>query len=369
MNVLMVNKFYYNFGGAENYMFGLSKLLKERGHNIIPFSMEHPSNFKTEYEKYFVSEISYNGNSKVKNIRYGLSSIYSFEARAKISSLLSEHQVDLAHLHNFNFQLTPSILFELKRRGIPVIITLHDPQIICPHHRLFNYEERAICEKCNGGKYYNAFKTKCIKNSYLKGFLGMMESYVYHLSGIYEKVDLFISPSNFLKTKINEFGLKNLNIKVIPNFYIHEIISKEQEYNNEVLYIGRVSEEKGLSVLLKAMSNIKDIRLKIIGDGLIKDKLKKEVDENGLNNIEFLGHLPQNKIKTYLGNCMLLVVPSVWYENCPLTIIEAMINGKAVIASRLGGNVDLIEEGKTGLLFNAGDADDLATKINYAIQN
>ena len=191
--------------------------------------------------------------------------------------MLDEQTVDIAHLHNYNFQLTPSILFELKKRNIPVVNTLHDPQIICPHHRLFNYQQMAICEKCNGLKFHNAFLTKCIKNSYSKSFLGTIESYVYHLSKIYEKIDLFISPSNFLMGKIIEFGMKNINIKMIPNFYNEEIIRKKVEYSNEVIYIGRISEEKGLATLIDAFRNLKELNLKIIGDGPEKQKLENAV--------------------------------------------------------------------------------------------
>ncbi len=365
MNILMINKYYYNFGGAENYMFSLSKLLTDRGHKVIPFSMKHPKNYSSDYSKYFVEEIDYNNASAADKFKSGLKSIYSNEARNNLSKLLDEQTVDIAHLHNYNFQLTPSILFELKKRNIPVVNTLHDPQIICPHHRLFNYQQMAICEKCNGLKFYNAFLTKCIKNSYTKSFLGTIESYVYHWSKIYEKIDLFISPSNFLMGKIIEFGMKNINIKMIPNFYNEEIISKEREYSNEVIYIGRISEEKGLATLIDAFRNLKELNLKIIGDGPEKQKLENAVKTNNLNNIQFLGHLSQEEIKSHLQKSLFLVVPSEWYENCPLTVLEAMANSKAVLGSRLGGIVDLVEENRTGLLFKAGDEKDLKEKIEY----
>ena len=365
MNILTINKYYYNFGGAENYMFGLSKLLTERGHKVIPFSMRHPMNYKTDYSKYFVDEIDYNNASSTDKIKSGLKSIYSAEARNNLSELLDEQTIDIAHIHNYNFQLTPSILFELKKKNIPIVNTLHDPQIICPHHRLFNYQEMAICEKCNGLKFRSAFLTKCIKNSYSKSFLGLLESYVYHRSKIYEKIDLFISPSSFLKSKIIEFGMKNINIKMIPNFYNEEIVSDNVEYKDEIVYIGRVSEEKGLATLIKAVRNLKSVKLKIIGDGPVKQQLEKEASTENLSNIEFLGHLSQDEIKSHLQKCLFLVIPSEWYENCPLTILEAMANSKAVLGSRLGGIVDLVEENKTGLLFNAGNEKDLEEKIKY----
>jgi len=372
MKVLMINKFYYDFGGAESYMFGLTDLLKKKGIEVIPFSMRHPKNYETSFADYFVRNISFDTNENI--FSKSISTIYSIEARQKIKKLIIDFKPDIAHIHNFNFLITPSILFELKKHNIPVIQTLHDPQIICPFHRLYNYEKKSICEKCKNGKFYNSVFTKCIKNSYSKSLIGMLESYIYHTLNTYEsKIDIYISPSQFLKNKINDFGYNNFRIEVIPNYFDNSMLNDNISYEKFGLYIGRLSEEKGIKTLIDAIRNNENYNMKIVGDGPLKEELKYIFEE--MPNLEYLGHRSRNEVKELLGRCLFTVVPSTWYENCPMSIIESLGNSKAVVASQLGGNVELIENQKTGLLFKVGDSGDLYDKMaqlfdnrNYAIK-
>ncbi|HDX9659029.1 TPA: glycosyltransferase family 4 protein [Bacillus toyonensis] len=369
--VLMINKFFYVRGGAEKYMFDLSDELNNREIDIVPFSMKDPKNRETKYDQYFVNNVSYDGEINIFNkISYGLKSIYSSEARKKIGQLLDVESPDIAHLHNYNYQLTPSILYELKKRNIPVVQTLHDPQVICPHHRLYDFNRNSICEDCKGHKYFNAVKNKCIKSSYLASALGAIESTVYHYLKTYEKnIDLFISPSEFLKDKIIEFGVLPEKIKVIPNFVDSDYWNYNEGNKGYILFIGRLSEEKGIQILIEAMKQVPDLKLKIAGTGPLSSWVDKIVKMEKLENVEILGYQSGEKLKQLLEESMATVIPAKWYENCPISILESYSCGKPVIGSNLGGIPDMVHNGETGLLFETGNIQDLVNKLKYVQEN
>ncbi|PEC56405.1 group 1 glycosyl transferase [Bacillus cereus] len=369
--VLMINKFFYVRGGAEKYMFDLSDELNDRGIDIVPFSMKDSKNRETRYDSYFVNNVSYDGDINIFNkISYGLKSIYSSEARKKIGQLLDIESPDIAHLHNYNYQLTPSILYELKKRNIPVVQTLHDPQVICPHHRLYDFNRNSICEDCKGHKYFNAVKNKCIKSSYLASALGAIESTVYHYLKTYEKnIDLFISPSEFLKDKIIEFGVSPEKIKVIPNFVDSDYWEYSSENKGYILFVGRLSEEKGIQILIEAMKQVPDLKLKIAGTGPLSSWLEGFVKRENLENIEVLGYQSGQKLKQLLEESMATIIPAKWYENCPISILESYSCGKPVIGSNLGGIPDMVHHGETGLLFESENIQDLVIKLKYTQEN
>src|SRR4030042_2879925 len=193
MKILMINKFFYRKGGSEAYMFDLMNLLKNNGHEIIEFSMKDEKNEPSEFADYFINHISFNKREGLwRDLKKALHLLYSFEAKKKLKSLIKKEKPDIAHLHNFNFQLTPSILAVLKKHNIPVIWTMHDYHLICPNYKLFT--QGTVCERCKVNKFYNCFKYKCIKNNSAMSFLAMLEMYLHKLIlKSYDKIDLFIS--------------------------------------------------------------------------------------------------------------------------------------------------------------------------------
>ena len=207
MRILFANKYLYQKGWSENYMFSLAEGLKELGHTVEFIGMDN--------EKNLVGSKYTTTNLENKNIINPIRLIYSREAYKKMDLAIKEFKPDIIHINIFNFQLTTSIISAAIKNKIPVVHTIHDPQIICPNHRLFNENKSCICEKCSGGRFYNALKNKCFGGSTVKSFIGMMESYYTHKIGIYKKIALYISPSEFMKNKINEMNKDNLNIKVL----------------------------------------------------------------------------------------------------------------------------------------------------------
>ena len=367
MKILIGNKFFYVYRGAERYIEEIISLLESKGHEVIPFSMKHPKNFPNRYEQYFVENIDFDRPRSLfslpKDIKTGLKLIYSPEARKKISQLLDDTHPDIAHLHNIYYQLTPSILPEIKKRNIPILMTLHDHKLICPNHFLFSNGE--ICEKCYKKRYYHAVIRKCIKGSYAASFLDALEMYVHRYSGVYEKnVDLFVTPSVFLRSKLIEWGFDGDKITHVP--YIINLDAYQPSAGSGgkyFIYLGALYPEKGVDVLVRAMLEAKDAKVLILGTGEEADRLKKMAESQGSRNIVLTGYLKGQELSETIRNSAGIIIPSICYDNSPMAIFEAMGYAKPVIASRVGGIPELVDDGKTGLLFEVGNSSDLADKI------
>ena len=369
MKVLMCNKFLFEDGGPERYILELSRMLEKHGNQVAYFAMQHSENIKTEYSKYFVCQVSL-GNPKegslLEKMKAGLRIIYSTEAKRKMEKLISEQKPDLAHLHNIYHQISPSILPVLHQKGIPVVMSLHDYKLICPNYRLMT--QGHICEKCNSTKYYQAVFHKCVKDSFSASLLNCLEMYVHKFLKFYEKnVDLFISPSLFMKEKLSEFGLNKSRIFYLPPWVKEVKSSPSYTYSDFILYFGKITKEKGVEILIKAMEKIvtKDGQLVIVGEGEEKDRLQNYVSQNGIENVKFVGFMERSKLNELIRTSRFVVLPSQWYENSPSTIYESFALGKPVIGSRIGGIPELIEDGVNGLLFEPANVEDLAEKIKY----
>lgn len=367
MKILLANKYFYLKGGAECVFLDSARLLSNKGHKILFFSMHHPKNIYSVYEKYFVSNVDYEKGGIKNKIDSSIKLLYSFEARRKAEELIKKEKPDIAHLHNIYHQISPSILHALKKFNIPVVVTLHDYKMVCAsYHMLSNGR---ICEACRSGKYYNCFFKKCVKDSKIKSFLNTIEMYLHHkIFHIYDLVDVFISPSMFLKNKLEEMGFKG-TIVYLPNFVnLEEYKPQYAGEENSIIYFGRLSKEKGLFTLLEAMKGL-NIKLKIIGEGPSKEDLKRRAFGAGSSNIEFLGYMAGEDLKDEIRKSMFVILPSEWYENNPRTIIEGFALGKPAISARIGGIPELVKDDETGLTFEPWNTDDLKRKISHLLEN
>ncbi|MFH1597742.1 MAG: glycosyltransferase family 4 protein [Patescibacteria group bacterium] len=369
MKILLINKFYFLKGGAEGHYFDLKDLLEKNGHQVIPFAMDHPRNLNTPYKKYFVANME---TTKPKiNLgifREAIRIIWNLEAKRKIKKLIDQEKPDIAHIHNIYHQISPSILKVLREQGIPVVMTVHDFKLICPNYCLLANSN--ICERCQGGKYYNCFLQKCHKNSRLKSLVVTAEMYIHKLMKVYEKnIDLFIVPSKFFKDKLVAFGQSDNQMSVLPNFIEAEKFKPSGQYDDYAVYLGRLSVEKGVYDLLRAWVKVNpNLKLKVVGAGPEEEKLIQLRDKLQLDNVEFTGFKTGQDLANIMRNCLFTVVPSICYENCPLSLLESMAYGKAVIGSRLGGIPEIINH-KYGELFKERDPEDISQQINYLFQN
>ena len=246
-------------------------------------------------------------------------------------------------------------------------MTMRDYKIVCPVYTMSSKDK--ICEKCKNGNYYNCLINKCAKNSFIKSMINVMEMYLHHrVLKIYDIIDEYISPSMFLKYKTEEMGIGR-DVNHLFNFVPLE--DKRPTYtwkDKTIIYVGRLSAEKGLFTLIDAVKGL-DVKLKIIGDGPIKAALGCRVRDEGLKNVDFLGYKKGVELEDEICESMFLVIPSEWYENNPRTVIEAFASGKPVIGARIGGIPELVKDGETGLLFESGNIDDLRDKIQCLLTN
>lgn len=374
MKILQIHKYYSKKrgGGSVAVFFELIKLLSLKGHKVSIFSMQDTLNEKSFYDKYFTSHFDLNEKMSFwKKIKLIPKIIYNLEAKKNIEKLIINEKPDIAHLHNIYHYLSPSIIDSLKKHNIPIVMTLHAYKEICPNYKLF--VKGKICEKCKDGKYYNCLLNKCLKNSFAKSFIATVEAYFHKFRKTYEKVDIFISPSQFLKEKYVEFGIPQEKIKVLRyhiNFSDYAFKDETFAEDNYFLCYGRLAEEKGINDLILATKTLKDSGdlknnlLCIVGHGPEELKLKKTVSELDLENeIKFLGFKQGEELKKIITHSKFTTLPSVWYDNSPLVISETQLFGKPIIVSDLGGSKESIIKNKTGIIFEAGNIPDLAEKI------
>jgi glycosyltransferase involved in cell wall biosynthesis len=355
--------------GGERAYLDTADILAKHDHDLAFFAMENPHNRPSRWSRYFVSASDYEAGffDIFKNIKAILNIWYNFEAKRKLEKLIKYFKPDVAHLHNIYHQLSPSVIDVLKKYKIPIVMTLHDYKLISP---AYNLSVRGrIWEKDKGAKLYKCLIDRVVKDSFFKSLVCVIEAYLHKFLKIYEKVDLFISPSTFLIGKFREYGFKGKMVK-LPNPLVSDQIEEVSEEKDFILYYGGLSSEKGVEDLFRAIAIIdRDIRLKVIGEGLEKEKLISLSQKLGLTQVDFLGFQNRSKIFGYLDKSLFLVVPSRCYENAPYTILEAMSRQKAIIAPRLGGIEEMIEDEKTGLLYEPGDITDLSEKIKILLSN
>jgi glycosyltransferase involved in cell wall biosynthesis len=367
MKILLANKYFFIKGGVEQVFFDTAKILEDHGHRIISFSMKHPRNFPSEYEQYFASNVDYQRSGLGNLIKSTTNLLYSFEARNKIEQLIEKDKPDIAHLHSIYHQISPSIIHSLKKKSIPVVMTLHDYKSVCASYLLLAKGE--ICEACKGSKYYHCFLKKCVKNSRLKSSLNTAEMYLHHkLLHIYNLVDIFISPSRFLKVKIEEMGFKG-KIIYLSNFVNLKYYQPTHGFQEKsIVYVGRLSEEKGVDTFIDAAKDL-NLKFKIIGEGPMKESLSQKVRSQNIRNVEFLGYRTGTDLQEEMKKSMFTVLPSKCYENNPRIVMEAFALAKPVVGSRIGGIPELVKDNDTGLTFQSGNANDLRSKIEYLLNN
>lgn len=365
MKILLVNKYHYVKGGSETYYFGLAKLLESHGHEVIYFAMADEKNFPCEQEKFFVSNVDFNGDiSKLQKIKAGFRVLYSFEAKKNISALIEKERPDVVHINLVHRHITLSVVRAIKKYNIPIVFTIHDLNCVCPNHEMLSNGK--VCELCLHGKYINCIKNKCVKNSGAKSALAALEAINYKRMGIYDDIDLFITPSAFYKKKLEESGIIHSKIIHMKNFLPTDTVySCDNPDKGYLLYFGRISEEKGVLTLVKAVEKLKNnTPLYILGTGSVEDEIKSYISEHNLNGkIKMLGFKSGDELKKYVSQAKCIILPSEWYENGPYAIMEAMSQGKPVIVSHYGGLPEIVEDGKTGFICKPFDSDDLGSCI------
>lgn len=369
MRVCIVNTFHYRRGGDSTYAFDLSDLLAAHGHGVIHFAMKHPANLPSEFEGYFIDNVDYREisqrGSALAKLRSFPRSLYSFQAARRFAELLEATRPDVIHLQNFRRHLTFSIVSQASKRRIPVVITAHDYEIICPSSLLFS--DRSMCEACGGRRFYKAVTSRCKDGSRAGSLAVALEAYFIRAMRYYDLVSAVITPSRFARDTMVACGQDPSRISVIPNFIDASAYRPSFESRGYAISFGRLSPEKGIEVLVDAAARLPDLRIVIAGDGPSRASLEDRAVKAGLRNADFIGYVDRERLRQLVAGATFVVMPSVSPENLPYSVLESFALGKPVIASRIGGIPELVEDGRTGLVFEPGNAAALAEKIAHLV--
>lgn len=358
MKILMVNKFLYPNGGSETYMFKLGEYLSAAGHTVEYFGMEHNDRCVGNSAQCYTENMDFHNASALQKIKLSLKTIYSKEAMDKIDRVIERFQPDIVHLQNINFQLTPSIIYAIKKHGIPIIQTVHDVQIACPNHKMYIDNAETACQKCLNGKYLNCVKNKCLHNSTLKSVIAAFESYYYHFKNTYNLVDCYICPSQFMADTITSAGVKKDKICVLHNFCEkHNDLPEKNIEKKYALYFGRLTNEKGIPTLIEACRELENIQFVFAGTGPLLDLC------SDVKNIDTVGFKSGEELNSLIRNALFSITPSECYENCSMAIIESLSLGTPVIGSNIGGTPELVIPDETGLIFETGNKNYLKNAI------
>lgn len=422
MRILLVNKYFYRKGGAETYFFALAEGLRALGHDVAFFSMKHPNNEPSYWSKYFVSEKDYVGDiSAFKKMQEASTLIYSFEAKRKFEALLEEFKPDIIHMNNVHRQLTLSILDApyLKKHHVPVVYTAHDYILICPAYTMVNGHGE-VCDACLDKHFMHAVKNVCVKGSRAKSALASMEAEFLKLHHSYDKIDLIIAPSEFMKSKLEEGGFAN-KVVALQNFLTDSQMEMARKVANThkfedavdgkrpyFLFFGRLSKEKGILTLVRAFLKAAGLAashgsagsdgavcravesseaangetflpsnwdLHIVGDGPERSEIERLVANAGseaASRIQLLGYKSGEDLQREVGNARFSVLSSEWRENMPYSGLESLAAKTPVIGAQIGGIPELVVEGETGFAFESGNVSVLTNaliKASHADEN
>ena len=359
MRVVFANKYYYLKGGAERHLFDLKALLEAHGHEVIPFAMAGEHDEPSPWFRHFVSPVRTESVSfDWEGLRTAGRMLYSFEARRKFASLLDEAKPDLVHVHNIYHQISPSILSLAHKRGLPVVMTVHDYSLHAPNYSLFH--DGRICEITKPHAYWRAVGHRCVKGSAAASALTALEMSLHRSLGLYKRsIDRYIAPSRFVQALMGEFGFDDKKVAFLPHFI--KAGEWQPSYGGDyVLFVGRLSAEKGAEVLIRAAAVSKEVPVRIVGTGPDESFLKKLAVDLGANNVVFRGFRSGAELKQEYAGARFVVIPSVWYEVFGLVALEAYAAGKPVVASEIGGLAEIVRAGETGVPVSAGDAFELA---------
>jgi glycosyltransferase involved in cell wall biosynthesis len=369
MRILYCNKYNYSFSGTEVYLFELMDLMRKQGHEVALFSMTDPRGERTPYDRHFVQHIDFKDDFKDFKAKSGWwqkarragHAIYSTEARRRIRGMIEDFRPDVAHVRNIYHHLSPSILWELKAQGVPVLYHLNDFKLLCPSYNLVAQGE--ACEACKGGAFRHVVTTKCYPGLGARMTLAA-EAYVHRWLGTYRKcVDRFLAPSRFVRDKFVEHGWEGSKFEVLPHFQEIHNIRESRSADRPLLYFGRLSKEKGVDDLLRSMQKVPQMRLIVAGDGPQRGELQELAISLGLSNVEFVGHVEREERDALIASSQFTVLPSHAYETLGKTILESYAEGRAVVASDAGSRRELVRPGETGLLYRTGDVNQLAEAI------
>ena len=370
MRILYCNKYNFPFGGTEVHLFEVMDLMRSHGHEVALFSTAHPAAPASAFDRYLMPALDFTARQRswLERLRLAGNVIYSFEARRRLRRFIQEFQPEVAHVRGIYHHLSPSILWELKSHAVPVVYHVNDFKLLCPSYNLVSHGK--VCERCSGGQSWHVIAEGCHRGPKGSALVLAAEAYAHRWLQTYEKcVDLFLAPSRFVREKLVEHGWDGSRIEVLAHFQtLAQEPFAEMDASAPILYFGRLSQEKGVEDLIRAMALAPPVPLLIAGDGPQRGELEALARNLGLTNVDFIGHRSGKQLEKIIASARFTVFPSRAYETLGKSILESYAVGRAVVASDLGSRRELVEPEKTGILFPPGDVAGLAKAISSLVE-
>lgn len=359
--LLSINNYHYRRGGSDVVYLEHAALMESLGWDNAFFSMHHPNNLTTPWSDYFVEELEFGHSYSLLNkLSMATKAIYSFEAQRQVKRLLQQFRPDVAHLHCIYHHLSPSILPTLAQAGVPLVMTAHDLKIACPAYKMLN--EEGVCERCKDGSVLNVVKHRCVRNSLGASAIVAVESGLQRRMDTYRRyLDRVVVPSKFFMEKFIEWGWPREKFVYIPNYVDAARFTPQYAPGDYFLYFGRLAPEKGVATLLRAAQQA-GVALKVVGTGPLQEELHALNRELG-GHAEFLGYQSGEPLHALIRQAKAVVLPSEWYENAPMSVLESCALGKPVIGADIGGIPEMIEPEVTGWTFPSRDVAALAALL------
>lgn len=363
-HLLSINSYHYRRGGADAVYLDHAALMESLGWRNTFFSMHHPENLPCEDSGHFVDEIQLGHDyTLAQKVVKATKVVYSFEARRRLRKLIADRHPDVAHVHNIYHHLSPSILSVLKEAGIPAVMTAHDLKIACPNNKMLN--SSGVCERCRGGRYYQVVLNRCVHDSIAASAIVAAESTLHDWLGSYRhNLDRIIVPSRFFIEKFVEWGWDRSQFTHVPNFVDASRLEPSFEPGRYLVYFGRLAPEKGLFTLVRAAARAR-VPLVLVGTGPIQNELEALATSLGAE-IEFAGYRTGHALHAIVRGARASVLPSEWYENAPISVLESLAMGKPAVGARIGGIPEMVRDRETGWLFESGSVEALEAALREA---
>ncbi|MCX5895610.1 MAG: glycosyltransferase family 4 protein [Proteobacteria bacterium] len=379
MKIILCNKYFFLNGGTEKYLQTLVKELPNTGHTPIPFSVKYEGNWESPYNSYFLAPPGSPEQTHFKDITLSPAnvlrlidrSIYSFEAKKYLSKLLQTiGTADIAYILNIYNYMSPSIIHTFRKNNIPVVAQLGDYNLLCPSYIFLR--DGKPCTLCMQGRYHYGLRYRCVKNSFAASAVRVLAMYIHRWLRIYNLVDVFLVPCVFMREKLIEGGLPGERIQLLH--YPVEITERMEEHQkkNYIVYFGRISYEKGLDTLITAYQKLSlPVDLVIIGRSYDdeQERLQQMIQPEYAHRIRFLGFKTGEELSRLIGEALLSVVPSRCYDNAPISIYESFLQGTPVIASRIGGIPEQVQEGITGRLCAPDSEEEMQGALRWMLDD
>jgi glycosyltransferase involved in cell wall biosynthesis len=352
MKILLVHDFYQTLGGEDAVALAEKQLLETRVDHLHFYERRN---------------VEINDYGLIEKMTFPMHAVYSPRTKREVNDIAKQFQPDFAYIHNVFPLISPSLYHALHSLEVPMLQVLHDFRFFCPNG--WFYTEGQICERCKHGNYINAVRYRCLRDSYLLSALYSVSLGANRIAGVLKKIDAIICLTEFSRQKLMEIGIPEQKLHIKPNFIDSSVIFATPGKGNYVLYLGRLSSEKGLWTLVRGFERLSGINLKIMGGGPLEISLRKYIEERGIKNIDLVGFKQGSEKWQILRESLFVVVPSEWYETFCMAALEAFAAGKPVVASNIGSLPYVIEDGKTGVLFEPGNVEDLIEKVNHLLAN